>query len=90
MYLGNVQNNVYLGNVYQGEVVQMQQQLALLQYMQLLSLSPYARLGARGRGVPRGYFSSRPAPPAAPAFHSELTNPDNPWGFDFPPPNYVK
>jgi hypothetical protein len=87
VYLGNVQNNVYLGNVYQGQVVQMQQELAMLQYMQLLSLSPYARLGGRGRGAPRG-FASRPAP--APAFHSDLTNPDNPWGFDFPPTNYVK
>jgi hypothetical protein len=87
VYLGNVQNNVYLGNVYQGQVVQMQQELAMLQYMQLLSLSPYARFGGRGRGVPRG-FAAQPAP--APAFHSGLTNPDNPWGFDFPPTNYVK
>jgi len=87
VYLGNVQNNVYMGNVYQGQVVQMQQELAMLQYMQLLSASPYARFGGRGRGMPRG-FAAQPAP--APAFRSGLTNPDNPWGFDFPPTNYVK
>ncbi|HTQ04355.1 MAG TPA: hypothetical protein VMI54_10880 [Polyangiaceae bacterium] len=91
VYLGDVQNNVYLGNVqnnvYQGQVVQMQQELAMLEYMQLLSLSPYARFGGRGRGVPRA-FTGRSAP--APQLQSSLTNPDNPWGFDFPPTNYVK
>ena len=56
--------------------------LVLLQYMQLLSLSPYAQLpaGARPRGTTR-----RPQP-----FPTALTNPDNPWGFDFPPTVLVK
>lgn len=90
VYFGNVQNNVYMGNVYQGQVVQMEQQLALLQYMQLMSLSPYARFGARGR-APRGFVAApAPAPAPAPTFKSTLTDPDNPWGFNFPQPNYVK
>ena len=59
------------------------QQLAILQYMQLLALSPYARVASSsyaGRGVTR----------RAPAFQSTLTNPDNPWGYDFPPTILVK
>jgi len=58
------------------------QQLAMLEYMQLLGMSSYAGLanpGPRARGL---------APQRAP-FPSTLTNPDNPWGFNFAPPNLV-
>jgi hypothetical protein len=77
VYNGDVHQNVYNGAT-QSEVYQMQQ-LAVLQYMQLLALSSYTGLASPPR-MPRGVAARRPA-----AFSSSLTNPDNPWGFDFPP-----
>ncbi len=76
----DVHHTTYVNNVHQGDVVLMQQ-LALLQNIQLLALSPYARPTAPAFPVhtPRG--TTRRAPP----FATSLTNPDNPWGFDFPP-----
>lgn len=85
VYVGDIHQNVYLGSVSQTDVYQLElQQLALLQYMQLLALSPAARFAAP-RHAHRGA-----AAPRAPAFTSTLTNPDNPWGFTFPPPMLVK
>jgi len=76
IHIGDVQQNTYTGTVIQGDVYL--QQLALLQYMQLLALSPYG-LAAPLR-APREGAARR-----APVFSSTLTNPDNPWGFKFPP-----
>lgn len=85
IHVGDV-NHVTIGSVHLGDVVQVQQQLALLQYMQLLALTPGARVAAPGVGfapaapTPRRGGPRRPAP-----FSTSLTDPNNPWGFDFPP-----
>ena len=85
VHVGDV-NHVNIGSVHLGDVVQVQQQLALLQYMQLLALTPGARVAAPGVGfaptasTPRRGVPRRPAP-----FSTSLTDPNNPWGFDFPP-----
>ena len=88
VHIGDVNQNTYITNVRQGDVylIQMQQQmqqmqqLAMLQYMQLFGMSSgIAAPAQRGRGAAR-----QPA-----AFPSTITNPDNPWGFHFSPPNLV-
>jgi hypothetical protein len=84
VHVGDV-NHVNIGSVHVGDVVQVQQ-LALLQYMQLLALTPGARVATPGVSLapptqaPRRSFPRRP-----PAFSTSLTDPNNPWGFDFPP-----
>lgn len=83
VHVGDV-NHVNIGSVHVGDVVQLQQQLALLQYMQLFRVMPGAALPPPGRVGPPAReerrSSSRPAP-----FSTKLTDPNNPWGFDFPP-----
>ncbi len=93
--------DVYNGDVtvHQGDMVQ---QIAILQYMQLLALPPYGQLappvappsGARTRG-PRAAVSWRSSlgasrPVATVPYPTTLTNPDNPWGFNFPPTPLTK
>lgn len=88
----SVVQNVYVGSVHQGDVVQVQQ-LAVLQYMQLLALSQVGLAPVSAPLHPKQVRSVSPAAPAArraPAFPSSITNPDNPWGFDFPPPVLAK
>ncbi|HEY3253953.1 MAG TPA: hypothetical protein VGJ91_08405, partial [Polyangiaceae bacterium] len=92
IHYGDVNQNTYITNVRQGDVYVVQQQLALMQYMQLLGASSAAGMaqpshahvgrGAAFRGVPQ-------AAPQYKQFPSTLTNPDNPWGFNFAPPNLV-
>ncbi len=81
IHYGDVNQNTYITNVRQGDVylIQMQQQLAMLQYMQLLGMSGAAAQARNGRG----------APAQRTAFPSTITNPDNPWGFNFKPPHLV-
>ncbi len=88
VHIGDVNQNTYnITNVRQGDLylIQMQQmqqmqQLATLQYLQLLGMSsgvaaPAQRVrGARAQSTP---------------FRSTITNPDNPWGLHFSPPNLV-
>jgi len=85
VYVGDVNQNVYVGDVHQGDVYQMQQlqQLALLQqYVQILALSGGVGVVAAPTHTPR----RQPAAPRRPApFSTKLTDPNNPWGFDFPP-----
>ena len=77
--------NININNVYQGNVYQIQQ-LAVLQYIQLLAQSPGAGLAAQARAS-----ASRPGMVrTASRFPTTLTNPDNPWGFNFSPLNLVK
>jgi hypothetical protein len=93
VYTGNVQQNIHVGDVVQTDVYQLQQ-LAVLQYLQLLALSPHSRFtspaapvrgaGTRERGVRHAPSRSKPA------FPSSITNPENPWGFSFPPPMLAK
>lgn len=82
-YAADTRPNVYIGNINQGDVYQVQQ-LAILQYIQLLAPMAAAGNAFPGR-APRGVSARRPTP-----FPSTLTNPDNPWGFDFHPPVLVK
>jgi hypothetical protein len=84
VHVGDV-NNVNIGSVHLGDVVQVQQ-LALLQYMQLLALTPGARVAAPGAGIaPPVQAPRRQLPRRPPPFSTSLTDPNNPWGFDFPP-----
>src|SRR6185503_8203930 len=85
--VGSVRQNTNVANVNQGTVVQ-SQDLALLQYVQLLALSPNAGLASPAPSParrPRGTTNRHVTP-----FSMPLTNPDNPWGFDFPPTVLVK
>jgi hypothetical protein len=93
VYTGSVQQNVYVGNVHQGDLYYQSQQVAMLQYLQLLALAssgpvvapPPTRPSRHATQTPRQLRTRR-----APAFPSSITNPDNPWGFDFPPPVLAK
>ena len=82
IHYGDVNQNTYITNVREGDVYLVQmQQVAMLQYMQLLGMSsglaaPTRHVGGRGRQ--RGTLSTG------------ITNPDNPWGFQFAPPNLVR
>ena len=81
IHYGDVNQNTYITNIRQGDTYLIQmQQLAMLQYMQLLGASslasPARHVGGAGR--------------QRAAFPSGITNPDNPWGFHFAPPNLVR
>lgn len=89
IHYGDVNQNTYITNVRQGDVYVMQQQIAMMQYMQLLGAAGVVQPAHShfGRGM-----APRAVPQAAPQyrqFPSTLTNPDNPWGFNFAPPNLV-
>ena len=85
IHIGDVNQNTYITNVRQGDVYVIQQQLALMQYMQMLGNSGYAA------SVPPAYGTrgSVPHQPRSVPFKSTLTNLDNPWGFNFAPPQLV-
>jgi len=86
VHFGDVNQNTYnITNVRQGDVY-VTQQLAMLQYLQLLGTTPNAGL-AQPTHLPRGIVQ-RPTQQFR-QFPSTLTNPDNPWGFNFAPPNLV-
>jgi hypothetical protein len=82
IHYGDVNQNTYITNIREGDVYLIQmQQVAMLQYMQLLGMSSGLAAPARrggGAGHQRGALSSG------------ITNPDNPWGFHFAPPNLVR
>ncbi len=81
VHYGDVNQNTYITNVRQGDVYLIQmQQLAMLQYMQLLGVSAGVAAPAR---------HGRAAAAQRTPFPSTLTNPDNPWGFKFAPLNLV-
>jgi hypothetical protein len=82
VHYGDVNQNTYITNIRQGDVYLIQmQQLAMLQYMQLLGMSS---------GVPAPVRNARAAVPPRANFPSGIVNPDNPWGFRFAPPNLVR
>ncbi len=81
-YVGEVNNNIHVGDVHVGDRYDVQQ-LAMIQYLQLLALSSI--LGGR---APVEHRFQSPAKPRAPI--TAIPNPDNPWGFHFPPPALVK
>jgi len=81
IHYGDINQNTYITNIRQGDVYLIQlQQLAVLQYMQMLGASANAAPASR---------HTRGAPPSR-AFPSGIINPDNPWGFHFTPPNLVR
>lgn len=86
VHIGDVNQNTYnITNVRQGDVY-VTQQLAMLQYMQLLG-------AASNLGLPQpthvGRGMGQRSAPQFKQFPSTLTNLDNPWGFNFSPPNLV-
>ncbi|MEP7049540.1 MAG: hypothetical protein ABJB12_04275, partial [Pseudomonadota bacterium] len=92
VHYGDVNQNTYITNLRQGDTYVVQQQVAMLQYMQLLGLSSAAGLNQPLRPRAGRAVGARVAAQAAPQykqFPSTLTNPDNPWGFTFAPPNLV-
>ena len=85
VHIGDVNQNTYITNVRQGDVYVIQQQLAMLQYMQVMGSSA-------NPGVTQPGYVARGAAQRQPPFRqfpSTLTNLDNPWGFNFSPPNLV-
>ncbi len=84
VHFGDVNQNTYITNVRQGDVYVVQQQIALMQYMQLLGQAPVAHVAPAHGG--RAALSQTPQ---YRQFPSTLTNPDNPWGFNFAPLNLV-
>lgn len=81
VHYGDVNQNTYITNVRQGDLYLIQmQQLAMLQYMQMMGAS--SGIAAPPRFVGGGGGHQR--------FPSGITNPDNPWGFQFSPPNLVR
>jgi hypothetical protein len=81
-YVGEVNNNIHVGDVHVGDRYDVQQ-LAMIQYLQLLALSSLL-----GGHAPVEQRFQTPARPRAPI--TVIPNPDNPWGFNFPPPALVK
>jgi len=87
VHFGDVNQNTYITNVRQGDVYVIQQQLAMLNYMQMTGM-------AANPAVPHSPYAGRSGQHAPPQsqfrqFPSTLTNLDNPWGFNFAPPNLV-
>ncbi|HET7541889.1 MAG TPA: hypothetical protein VFK05_18570 [Polyangiaceae bacterium] len=82
IHIGDVNQNTYITNVRQGDVYVIQQQLAMLNYMQMLGNSAYPAPVHPGHGT-RGAVQH---PPQSVPFKSTLTNLDNPWGFNFKNP----
>jgi hypothetical protein len=90
-YVAEAQPDIRVGDVNPGDRYPIED-LVVLQYLQLLALSSYTGLSvppprapharARGPGLrqtPRAAFPITAIP-----------NPDNPWGYNFPPPALVK
>jgi hypothetical protein len=83
IHMGDINLNAYVATVQQSNMV-MAQQLAILQYLQLMALSPYGGQVASPAHAARALSAPRVVP-----YPTTLTNPDNPWGYNFPPPNLV-
>jgi hypothetical protein len=85
--IGNVEQNVHVGNVHQGDAYQVEQVAVFQyvpQYIPFVPLVPSSRPAAPVQQSRRVMSRRTPASPTA------LMNPDNPWGFDFPPTVLVK
>jgi hypothetical protein len=80
VHVGDVHQDTYVANVRQGDTVVVQQ-IPVVQYVPVFALPPQTPPTSTAR---RG-LTRRPPP-----FATSLTNPDNPWGFDFPPTVLVK
>jgi hypothetical protein len=85
-YVGEVNTNIHVGDVQVGDRYEIQQ-LAMIQYLQLLALSSYV-----GGRLPRSHqpHQTLRTPPRPRYPITAIPNPDNPWGFNFPPRVLVK
>jgi len=89
VHIGDVNQNTYITNVRQGDVYVIQQQLAMLNYMQLAGMGANPGAVTQSPHSARGFAQHQPEKQPYRQFPSTLTNPDNPWGFSFSPPNLV-
>lgn len=87
VHFGDVNQNTYITNVRQGDVYVIQQQLAMLNYMQMNGTAANPAV-MHSPSVARG-VQHQPPQSQFRQFPSTLTNLDNPWGFNFSPPNLV-
>ncbi|HYQ05006.1 MAG TPA: hypothetical protein VER96_40295 [Polyangiaceae bacterium] len=85
VHIGDVNQNTYITNVRQGDVYVIQQQLAMLNYMAGAAAYPGVAHAPHAHGV----VPHQPQQSGFRQFPSTLTNLDNPWGFNFAPPNLV-
>ena len=85
VHIGDVNQNTYITNVRQGDVYVIQQQLAMLNYMAGAAAYPGMARAPHAHGVAQ----HQPQQSGFRQFPSTLTNLDNPWGFNFAPPNLV-
>lgn len=70
--------NVSVGSIHQGDTYHVQQ-VAVMQYVPMFMPLPYP-----GYGYPQPTHPRSMQPRRVP-YPTTLTNPDNPWGFNFPP-----
>src|SRR6478735_7898493 len=77
VHIGDVNQNTYITNVRQGDVYVIQQQLAMLNYMQMLGNSAYPPPAYAAQPV-HPLRGSAQRPPQSVQFKSTLTNLDNP------------
>jgi hypothetical protein len=72
--------NVSVGSIHQGDTYHVQQ-VAVMQYVPMFMPFPYP-----GYGYPQSQPThTRSMQPKRVPYPTTLTNPDNPWGFNFPP-----
>jgi len=70
--------NVSVGSIHQGDTYNVQQ-VAIMQYVPVFAPWPYP-----GYGYPQQHAPRSSQPKRVP-YPTTLTNPDNPWGFAYPP-----
>jgi hypothetical protein len=91
IHIGDVNQNTYITNVREGDVYVIQQQLALMQYMQMMGNPASVANAAYSAPTHTSHAAqgwSQHQPQNA-QFRSTLTNLDNPWGYHFAPPHLV-
>jgi hypothetical protein len=84
IHVGAGHESVQVSNVSQSNVVQVQQ-VAVVPYVQVVGLVPVPKVPPPRSSSPYRMTTRRPPP-----FATSLTDPNNPWGFDFPPTVLVK
>ena len=89
-YVAELHADIRVGDVNQGDRYPVEE-LVVLQYLQLLALSSYAGLSVPPPRAHPPVRAPRLRQPARTAFPiTAIPNPDNPWGYNFPPPALVK
>jgi hypothetical protein len=89
-YVAEVRADIRAGDVNQGDRYPVEE-LVVLQYLQLLALSSYAGVSVPPPRAHPPVRAPRLRQPGRSAFPiTAIPNPDNPWGYNFPPPALVK